>query len=162
MDPKPHESPPSPGEPGGGGPPPWAIFSGLTRADAMDGGLQCGVDLIEIPRIEAAVKRWGERILHRVWTDRELAYCRGRPPQLAGRFAGKEAASKALGTGIRDIIWREIEILPDRRGKPLLFLHGAAKERAAALGLDTWSVSVTHSRELACAMVVAMASVPTK
>jgi holo-[acyl-carrier protein] synthase len=137
---------------------PWPVMAGLTRADAMDGGLQCGVDLIEIARIEAAVKRWGDRILHRVWTDRELAYCRGRPSQLAGRFAGKEAASKALGTGIRDIIWRDIEILPDRRGKPLIFLHGAAKERAAALGLDTWSISLTHSRELACAMVVAMTS----
>jgi holo-[acyl-carrier protein] synthase len=159
-------APAEPGDPprqgGLAGASPWPVMAGLTRAEAMDGGLQCGVDLIEIARIEAAVKRWGERILHRVWTDRELAYCRGRPPQLAGRFAGKEAASKALGTGIRDIIWREIEILPDRRGKPLLFLHGAAKERAAALGLDTWSISVTHSRELACAMVVAMASVPTK
>jgi holo-[acyl-carrier protein] synthase len=132
--------------------------SSLSRADAMDGGLQCGVDLIEIDRIEAAVKRWGDRILHRVWTDRELAYCRGRYPQLASRFAGKEAASKALGTGIRDIIWREIEILPDRRGKPLVFLHGNARKRAAQLGLDTWAISLTHSRNLACAMVVATAS----
>lgn len=147
-----------PREPAAPGLSPWPAMSGLTRADAMDGGLQCGVDLIEIARIEQAVQRWGDRILHRVWTDRELAYCRGRAPQLAGRFAGKEAASKALGTGIRDIIWRDIEILPDRRGKPLIFLHGAAKERAAMLGLDTWSVSLTHSREMACAMVVAMAS----
>ena len=137
---------------------PWVAMAGLSLADAMDGRLQCGVDLIEIPRIEAAVRRWGDRILHRVWTDRELAYCRGRAPQLASRFAGKEAASKALGTGIRDIVWRDIEILPDRRGKPLVFLHGAAKERAALLGLDTWSISLTHSRELACAMVVAWAS----
>src|SRR5437867_2792531 len=110
---------------------PWPAMAGLSRADAMDGRLQCGVDLIEIARIEAAVRRWGDRILHRVWTDRELAYCRGRAPQLAARFAGKEAASKTLGTGIRDIVWRDIEILPDRRGKPLVFLHGAAGERAA-------------------------------
>src|SRR6476659_10251066 len=114
----------------------WPMMAGLTVADSMDGGLQCGVDLIEIDRIEAAVKRWGDRFLHRVWTDRELVYCRGRAERLATRFAGKEATSKTLGTGIRDIIWREIEILPDRRGKPLLFLHGAAKERAALLGLD--------------------------
>jgi holo-[acyl-carrier protein] synthase len=139
-------------------PPPWAFMLGLSRADAMDGGLQCGVDLIEIDRIELAVSRWGERILNRVWTERELLYCRGRYPQLASRFAGKEAASKTLGTGIRDIIWREIEILPDRRGKPLVFLHGRAKERAAQLGLDTWAISLTHSRNLACAMVVAWAS----
>jgi holo-[acyl-carrier protein] synthase len=137
---------------------PWPAMAGLSLADAMNGRLQCGVDLIEIARIEAAVRRWGDRILHRVWTDRELAYCRGRAPQLAARFAGKEAASKTLGTGIRDIVWRDIEILPDRRGKPLVLLHGAAKERAALLGLDTWSISLTHSRELACAMVVAWAS----
>src|SRR5437588_12613631 len=92
--------------------PRWSMMSGLSLADAMDGGLQCGVDLIEIPRIEAAVRRWGDRILHRVWTDRELMYCGGRAERLASRFAGKEAASKTLGTGIRDIIWREIEILP--------------------------------------------------
>ena len=138
--------------------PPWSVMSGLSLADAMDGGLQCGVDLIEIARIETAVRRWGDRMLHRVWTDRELAYCGGRAERLASRFAGKEASSKTLGTGIRDIIWREIEILPDRRGKPLVFLHGAAKERAALLGLDTWAISLTHSKELACAMVVAWAS----
>lgn len=111
--------------------------------------------MIEIDRIEAAVRRWGDRILHRVWTDRELAYCRGRAPQLASRFAGKEAVSKALGTGIRDIIWREIEILPDRRGKPHLILHGRARQRAEQLGLSAWSISLTHSRSMACAMVVA-------
>ena len=134
------------------------MMSGFSLADAHDGPLQCGVDLIEIDRIEAAVKRWGERILHRVWTDRELAYCRGRYPQLASRFAGKEAASKALGTGVRDIIWREMEILPDRRGKPLIFLYGNAKARAEHLGLDLWAISLTHSRQLACAMVVASSS----
>src|SRR5437868_15195524 len=101
------------------------------------GGLECGVDLIEIERIEAAVNRWGERFLHRVWTDRELAYCRGRYPQLAARFAAKEAVSKALGTGIRGIVWRDIEVLPDRRGKPLLFLDGGAKQRGACFGLTS-------------------------
>jgi holo-[acyl-carrier protein] synthase len=131
------------------------MMSGLTVADAMDGALQCGVDLIEIPRITSAIEKWGERFLHRIWTDRELAFCRGRYPELAARFAGKEATSKALGTGIVGLIWRDIEILPDRRGKPLIFLHGGAKERAARLGLDTWAISLTHSREMACALVVA-------
>jgi holo-[acyl-carrier protein] synthase len=138
--------------------PPWASFpsfAGAAWADSAAGGLTCGVDLIEIDRIEAAVERWGDRILNRVWTEREQAYCRGRGPQLASRFAGKEAVSKALGTGIKDIIWREIEILPDRRGKPMLFLHGRAKERATKLGLTQWAVSLTHSRNFACAMVVA-------
>jgi holo-[acyl-carrier protein] synthase len=118
--------------------------------------MECGVDLIEIERIESAIVRWGERFLHRVWTDRELAYCQGRLPQLAVRYAGKEAVSKALGTGIRDsIVWHEIEMLPDGSGKPVLFLHGAAKERADQLGLTTWAVSLTHTHTMACAMVVA-------
>jgi holo-[acyl-carrier protein] synthase len=77
---------------------------------------------------------------------------------LAARFAAKEAASKALGTGIAGIVWRELEVLSDRRGKPLLFLHGQARARADELGLDTWAVSITHSRDLACAFVVAYAS----
>lgn len=135
--------------------PPWPAMSGLTLADAMDGGLQCGIDLIEIDRIQGVVERWGDTFLHRVWTDRELAYCRGRFPQLASRFAAKEAGSKALGIGIRGIVWRDLEVLPDRRGKPLIFLHGRARARAAELGLDTWAVSLTHSRNFACAMVVA-------
>jgi holo-[acyl-carrier protein] synthase len=118
--------------------------------------LQCGVDLVDIDRIEAAISRWGERFMRRVWTDRELSYCRGRYPQLASRFAGKEAASKALGTGIRGVIaWRDIEIISDSKGKPVLVLHGAAKEHADQLGLATWTVSLSHSRNLACAFVVA-------
>ena len=122
----------------------------------VPGNLQCGVDLIEIDRIEAAIIRWGESFLHRVWTDRELAYCRGRYPQLAARFAAKEATSKALGTGIEGLItWRDIEITSDDSHKPVLLLHGAARERAETLGLHTWAVSLTHTRNLACAFVVA-------
>lgn len=127
-------------------------------ADAMDGRLQCGVDLIEISRIQLALDRWGERFLRRVWTEREIAACRGRHRELAARFAAKEAASKALGTGIVGIVWRELEVLPDRRGKPLLFLHGQARARADELGLNTWALSITHSRDLACAFVVAYAA----
>jgi len=133
----------------------WAIATGLTAEDAMDGGLQCGVDLVEVERLREMVERWGERFLRRIWTERELAYARGRYPELAARFAGKEAVSKALGTGLDGLIWREIEILPDRRGKPLVFLHGEARHRAARLGLTTWAVSLTHTRTLACAFVVA-------
>src|SRR5207237_2562343 len=138
--------------------PPWPMMAGLTVADAMDGAVQCGVDLIEIPRIALAIEKWGDRFLHRIWTDRELAFCRGRYPELAARFAGKEATSKALGTGIVGLIWRDIEILPDRRGKPLVFLDGGAEERAALLGLDQWAISLTHTRQLACAMVAAWIS----
>ena len=108
------------------GEPPWLALAGLTLADAHDGLLQCGVDVIEIPRIAAAIERWGQPILDRVWTPAEQRFCRGRMPELAARFAAKEAISKTLGTGIRGIRWREMEILPDRRGKPLVFLHGGA------------------------------------
>ncbi|MEA2575207.1 MAG: holo-[acyl-carrier protein] synthase [Chloroflexia bacterium] len=137
---------------------PLAAGAGLSVSDAMDGRIQCGVDLIEISRIEAALDRWGERFLRRVWTEREIAACRGRHRELAARFAAKEAASKALGTGIVGIIWRELEVLSDRRGKPLLFLHGQARARAEELGLNTWAVSLTHSRDMACAFVVAYAA----
>lgn len=125
--------------------------------DALDGRVQCGVDLVDVPRIRGAVDRWGLRFLDRIWTERELRICRGRYPELAARFAAKEAVSKALGTGIAGLVWREIEIVQDGRGKPLVFLHGAARQRAEALGLATWSVSLTHTRELACAFVVAWA-----
>ncbi len=114
-----------------------------------------GVDAVEIPRVAALLERYGERFLRRVYTESEVAYCRGRVPELAARFAAKEAISKALGTGIRGIVWREMEILPDRRGKPLVFLHGRAAGRAAELGLSEFAVSLTHSKALAIAFVVA-------
>lgn len=114
-----------------------------------------GIDVIEIERIERAVKRWGERFLNRIYTESEIAYCRGRAQRLAGRFAAKEAASKALGVGVRYIRWRDIEILPDRRGKPHVFLHGRAAEVAAHLGLTDFEVSITHSRTDAIVIVIA-------
>ncbi len=137
------------------GEPPWLQILGLTLADAHDGLLQCGVDVIEIPRIAAAIERWGQPILDRVWTPGEQRFCRGRVPELAVRFAAKEAISKTLGTGIRGIRWQEMEILPDRRGKPLVFLHGGAQARAETIHLARWAVSLTHGRDLAIAFVVA-------
>ncbi len=137
--------------------PAWLVASGLRLDDALDGRVQCGVDLVDVARIRDAADRWGSRFLNRIWTERELLICRGRYPELAARFAAKEAASKALGTGIVGLVWREIEIVPDGRGKPLVFLHGAARERATSLGLDTWAISLTHTKELACAFVVAWA-----
>jgi len=133
------------------------VLAGLSLPDSLDGRLQCGVDLVDIDRITSAVERWGDRFVRRIWTEREIDYCRGRIPELAARFAAKEATSKALGTGFVALVWRDIEVLRDRRGKPLLFLHGAAKERAEALKLRDWAVSLTHSRTMACAMVVAWA-----
>jgi holo-[acyl-carrier protein] synthase len=117
--------------------------------------LATGIDVIEIDRISEAVGRWGERFLGRVYTPGEIAYCRGRTQSLAGRFAAKEAVSKALGIGMRRIRWRDIEILPDPRGKPQVFLHGAAATAASLQGIDGVDVSITHSRTDAVAMVIA-------
>ncbi len=117
--------------------------------------LHAGIDTIEIVRIEAAVTRWGERFLHRVYTERELAYCRGKSQRLAGRFAGKEAVSKALGVGIRTLRWRDIEILPDRRGKPHVHLHGRAADIATRERIIGFDISITHSRTDATVAVVA-------
>jgi holo-[acyl-carrier protein] synthase len=113
------------------------------------------VDIIEIERVAGVIARWGERFLQRVYTETELAYCRGRIPELAARFAGKEAVTKALGTGIRGLAWREMEILADPLGKPLVRLHGRARARATAIGLSHFAVSLSHSRDYAVAMVVA-------
>ena len=80
--------------------------------------LKTGVDLIEIPRIQAAMDRFGERFLNRVFTPGEIAECKGRAEALAVRFAAKEAVTKALGTGIGPVVWREVETLSKRSGEP--------------------------------------------
>lgn len=129
-----------------------------TGADSLlptAGGPCTGVDIIEIPRIARVVERYGDRFLHRVYTKAEQALYRGRIPELAARFAAKEAISKALGTGIWGIRWREMEVLPDMRGKPLVYLHGAAAARARTLNLRHFEISLSHSREYAVAVVMA-------
>ena len=126
----------------------------MTKTDSPT-RFSVGVDIVEIERIEAVLRRHGERFLQRVYTPTEQAYCRGRVPELAARFAAKEAVSKALGTGLRGIAWQEMEILGDERGKPLVCLHGRAKARAEELGLSEFAVSLSHSRDYAVALVVA-------
>jgi holo-[acyl-carrier protein] synthase len=113
-----------------------------------------GIDVIEIARVRRTLARHPRRFLDRVYTPEEVAFCRGRIPELAARFAAKEAVMKALGTGARGLAWREIEILPNDRGKPLVYLHGQAKTRAETIGLRGIDVSLTHSRDLAIAAVV--------
>lgn len=115
-----------------------------------------GIDAAEIPRIAHAVERWGQRFLDRVYTPAEQRYCGTKMQRLAGRFAAKEAISKVLGTGIRYIHWREMEILPDMRGKPTVTLSGRAAERAAALQLGPIGVSITHTGDLALAFALAL------
>jgi phosphopantethiene--protein transferase domain len=122
--------------------------------------LAVGVDLIAVPRVERALERHGERFLRRVFTPAEVIYSRGRAPELAARFAAKEAVSKALGVGMRilapdGVEWHEVEVLGDWRGRPEVYLRGRAAERAAQLGLTRWAVSLSHEREYAVAFVVA-------
>lgn len=117
-----------------------------------------GIDLIEVKRIEETIARYGERFLARVFTASELEYCRGQAHQLAARFAAKEAVSKALGVGVQHpdgVAWREIEIISGARGKPSVQLSGQAAQRAGAIGLHTFALSLSHTREHAIAMVVA-------
>lgn len=120
-----------------------------------EGRLAVGTDIIEIARIQRSLNDFGERFLKRVYTERERDWYGDRVDELAARFAAKEATSKALGTGIVGIRWQEMEVLPNRRGKPVLILHGRAAERARKLGLTEFSISLTHSRTDAMAFVMA-------
>ena len=118
--------------------------------------LSVGVDMIEVERIARAMRRHGERFGRRFFTEQERAYCAGRVECLAGRFAVKEAVAKALGPGIGDVSWTEIEVVCDGRGKPELVLHGQAEELAAALGLRQWSISLAHVDSHAIGFAVAL------
>ena len=113
-----------------------------------------GVDIIEIPRVERVYARYGERFLRRIYTEREIAYCRGRAPQLASRFAAKEATMKALGTGVRGVRWRDVEVVRGRGQAPRIELHGTARARADRLGMTDVALSLSHSKEFAVASVV--------
>lgn len=119
------------------------------------GPIEVGIDVIEIDRIEAVLNRHGDRFLNRVFTEKERERYGKRPSELAARFAAKEATMKALGTGIRGVRWRDIETLPNRRGKPILTLHNTAKARAELLGFRHFAISLTHSKTEATAIVVA-------
>ena len=119
-----------------------------------------GVDMVYIPRVENALKRYGTRFIERVFTAREVAASHGYPHELAARFAAKEAVAKALGVGMRvmsplGVRWHEVETLRDRLGKPIVVLNGRAAERAQELELVEWAISLSHEREYAIAFVVA-------
>jgi len=117
--------------------------------------LATGVDLIEVERFAQTVERFGERFLAKVFTPNERAMLGTQPERLAARFAAKEAVAKALGGGIGDVRWRDIEIGRDDHGAPLVILRGAAAVRAAELGLHHFALSLSHTREHAIAFVVA-------
>lgn len=117
-----------------------------------------GVDLVQIPRMREVVARWDERFLHRVFTEAELAYCRGRrdPIQhLAARFAAKEAGLKALGIGLSmGVRWRELEVRRERAGPPRMVLSGRCRAVCEARGGRRMLLSLTHDGDYACAEAV--------
>ena len=113
-----------------------------------------GVDIIEIKRVEKVALSYGDRFLKRIYTDGEIKYCRGRAPQLASRFAAKEAVMKALGTGIRGVGWRDVEVTRKRGMAPDIKLHGRAQKRASQIGLKGLAISLSHSKEFAVASVI--------
>jgi holo-[acyl-carrier protein] synthase len=116
---------------------------------------EIGIDLIEIDRIVAVLRRHPDRFRRRILTEAEQRYCGSRVERIAGRWAAKEAVSKVLGLGVRGVGWRDIEVLPNYAGQPQVRLHGRAASRASALGLDTVSVSISHERQMAVAVAVA-------
>lgn len=118
--------------------------------------LSVGIDIIEVARIERSIEKLGQRFLDRIFTVQEQAYCEGRPERLAGRFAIKEAVGKAMGIGIGDVRWQEIEVLNDERGRPELLLHGDAQLLAESLGFTNWSISMSHSEANAIGLAVAL------
>ncbi|MBA2602811.1 MAG: holo-ACP synthase [Acidobacteria bacterium] len=116
-----------------------------------------GMDATDLPRIARTLQRYGDRFLLRIFTDAEVAYCTRRRdpvPHLAGRFAVKEAAMKALGTGhSRGVLWKDVEVVR-AGGPPQLRFHGGAARRAEAMGVRRSLVTITHSEGLALAQVM--------
>jgi holo-[acyl-carrier protein] synthase len=117
-----------------------------------------GVDLERVDRIAAAIERHGRRFLERVFTAAEIAYVEDhgrRPESYAARFAAKEAAMKALGTGWdRGVRWVDVEIVREERGRPQLQFHGRAAEIAAEIGCRSASLSLSHTSDYAIAQVI--------
>jgi len=121
--------------------------------------LGVGTDLIEIRRIEDSIAQFGDRFLHRVFTAGEIAFCQRKKhaaESFAARFAAKEAGAKALGTGIsRGVSWKELEVRREIGERPTLHLSGRAAERARTMGVQRLSLSLSHSRDVALAVVIA-------
>lgn len=120
-----------------------------------------GVDIIEVERVRKVYEHHGERFLNRVFTELEILQCRGKAARLAGRFAAKEAISKALGTGLHGVAWREMEVVQLRSGRPSVRLHGKAKQRAELLGLNAFDVSIADLQTFSIAIAVALQVTPS-
>ena len=120
--------------------------------------LGIGVDVVETARIERSLEKFGDRFLHRVFTEGEIAYCAPMPfsaRHYAARFAAKESVSKAFGTGIgRHMGWRDIEVCRKESGEPFIVLHGGARELAEQLAVSDTFVSLSHSDHYSVANAV--------
>src|SRR6201997_5633166 len=117
-----------------------------------------GIDIAEVPRIRESIQRFGKRFLDRIFTEGEIRYCdskANRAERYAARFASKEAAMKALGTGWNHgVRWRDCEVVRMPGGRPTIQFHGKAGEFAAKLGMKNAALSITHTAEQAIAQVI--------
>jgi holo-[acyl-carrier protein] synthase len=118
-----------------------------------------GIDITEVSRVAKAIDRFGERFLKRIYTPAEIAYClakkRGANQSFAARFAAKEAAMKAIGTGLRrGVTWHDVEVSREPGGRPTILFHGRAAEFAARLGVKRAALSLTHTVNEAMAQVI--------
>ena len=118
----------------------------------------CGIDLVKIERIEKIIKKWGNNFILRIFTSSEKEYCekkKGNKYQsYAGKFAAKEALLKALGLGLREANWKEIEIKNDKLGQPIINTSGKLKNIASIKGVRKYFISISHTKEYAIAQVV--------
>lgn len=127
--------------------------------DSMDSMiLGTGVDIAEVPRVRETIERFGDRFLHRIFTDGEISYCERRARRFesyAARFAAKEAGMKALGTGwSRGVRWRDIEVVRPKGQRPTIQFHGEAAAISARLGTKNIALSLTHTCDEALAHVI--------
>jgi holo-[acyl-carrier protein] synthase len=122
--------------------------------------LRTGIDLLDIDRLNSVAPNIRARFLNRVFTQKELEQSKDSNPSLAGLFCVKEAVSKALGCGIGVIGWKEIETLTDTQGAPCVTLYGKAARLAEETGLSTWTVSISHTKQVAAASVTAIGFIP--
>ena len=124
--------------------------------------IKIGTDICQINRVKSIYKKFGKRFLQRVLTENEIKYVASNRKhvinRLAGRYAAKEAASKVLGTGLKGVYFKEIEILREPSGAPKIVLHKRAKVKAKEKGLNYFEVSISHERDFAIAIVIGVGS----
>jgi len=117
-----------------------------------------GIDIAEVPRIEASIARFGNRFVHRIFTKAEIEYCESKANRIeryAARFAAKEAGMKAIGTGWNHgVAWRDVEVCRQPGGRPTIAFHGKAADVAAKLGAVHVALSLSHTKEYAIAQVI--------